>query len=241
MDAGRDLGIDGLVNARDLGGLPRAGGAATPSGIFLRSASVDGVTDQGWQDLHARGVRTVVDLRQDAERARDTGPRPQWLTTLHVDHDGLEDTVFWADYWDDGRVGTALYYEAHLKAMPERTVAALRAVATAPPGGVLFHCAAGRDRTGLIAALLLTVADVDEEAVVTDYLLARRCAPGHDRAAEEAKSEAVCARFGTTIEGAFRGALATLDLREILTGLSPDVHAVVTTWRGALEPTCPIS
>ena len=47
---------------------------------------------------------------------------------------GSRDKVFWADYWDDGRVGTALYYEAHLKAMPERTVAALHAVATAPPG-----------------------------------------------------------------------------------------------------------
>ena len=55
--------------------------------------------------------------------------------------------------------------------MPERTVAVLHALATAPPGGVLFHCAAGRDRTGLIAAILLTAADVEPEAIVTDYLL----------------------------------------------------------------------
>lgn len=54
--------------------------------------------------------------------------------------------------------------------MPERTVAVLQSLSTAPPGGVLFHCAAGRDRTGLIAAILLTVADVEPEAIVTDYL-----------------------------------------------------------------------
>lgn len=55
--------------------------------------------------------------------------------------------------------------------MPERTVAVLHALATSPPGGVLFHCAAGRDRTGLIAAILIKVADVKPEAIVSDYLL----------------------------------------------------------------------
>ena len=226
--------MDGLANARDLGGLPRAAGGVTPTGIFFRSASVDDMTERGWEQLQGLGVRTVVDLRHDAERARDTKPRPAWLTTRHVDHDGLENKPFWEDYWDDGRAGTALYYEAHLAVMPERTAAALDALAAAPSGGVLFHCAAGRDRTGLIAALLLELADVDEEAVVADYALGRTQAPGHDRAAEEARCQAVCARFGTTPEGAFRAALASLDLRPILASLSPHSLAQITTWRGTL-------
>ena len=102
------------------------------------------------------GIRTVVDLRQPGERAADTSRRPNWLTTVAVDLDGLENQEFWSDYWDNGLVGTALYFLPHLAAMPERSGAALSALVTARPGGVLFHCIGGRDRTGMIAMLLLT-------------------------------------------------------------------------------------
>jgi protein-tyrosine phosphatase len=182
--------------------------------------------------LHALGVRTVVDLRQEAERGLDTGSRPAWLRTVAVDHDGLENEAFWADHWDNGRSGTALYYLPHLSAMPERTVAVLDALATAPPGGVLFHCAAGRDRTGLIAAILLTAADVEPEAIVTDYLQSTTVT---HRAADETKLEAVCSSFGTTTEGAFRAALAGLNLQALLDALPDEARTAITTWRGRLS------
>jgi protein-tyrosine phosphatase len=230
----RTISVQGLTNACDLGGLRRLKGLNTPTGVFLRSESVDGISTPGWRVLHDLGVRSVVDLRQDAEREGDAGSRPAWLQTVPVDHDGLENRTLWADYWDNGRAGTALYYLAHLQAMPERTLAVLQAIATAPPGGVLFHCASGRDRTGLIAAILLEIAGVEREAIVTDYLLGRAHAPAHDRAVVEAECEAVCRAAGTTIEAAFRDALAGMDVSSLLGGLPDESRTAITTWRGAL-------
>ena len=116
--------------------------------MSIRSHRADGA------ELHATGIRTIVDLRQPSERARDTHGRPDWITTINVDIDGLENSEFWKDYWDNGLVGTALYFLSRLAAMPERTGDALSALINAPDGGVLFHCMGGRDRTGLIALLL---------------------------------------------------------------------------------------
>ena len=179
----RTLHADGLTNARDLGGLPRRDGSVTPSGVFFRAENVDRLTPAGWDRVYAAGVRSVVDLRQPAERDQDTSPRPGWLTTRHVDHDGLDEhPEFWVDYWETGLVGTALYYLPHLAALPERTGAVLAALADAPEGGVLFHCMAGRDRTGLIAAILLSAVDTEPEAIVDDYLeTVRRASVGGRR------------------------------------------------------------
>jgi protein tyrosine/serine phosphatase len=94
----RELRVDGLVNGRDLGGLRRADGTLTPRGIFFRSENIDWVTPDGWQQLYDSGIRTVIDLRQQGERDADTRARPDWLNTVHVDLDGLENTEFWAGY-----------------------------------------------------------------------------------------------------------------------------------------------
>ena len=68
--------------------------------MFFRSENVDWLTRDGWQQLYDAGIRTVVDLRQQRERDMDTQGRPDWLHTVHIDLDGLENTEFWADYWD---------------------------------------------------------------------------------------------------------------------------------------------
>jgi protein tyrosine/serine phosphatase len=237
----RTLHADGLANARDLGGLPRRDGSPTPSGVYFRAENVDQLTQAGWQQVHDAGVRSVLDLRQPSERAADRSPRPAWLTTLHVDHDGLDDhPEFWADYWDSGLVGTALYYLPHLAALPERTGEVLTALTTAPEGGVLFHCMGGRDRTGLVAAILLLAADVDPEAIVDDYLETVRRgdlrAATSNRNNAEAELEALCATLGTSTEGAFRDALAGLDLERLLddAAVPPEVRDRLFSWRGAL-------
>jgi protein tyrosine/serine phosphatase len=233
----RHLAVDGLANARDLGAIPLRTGGKTARGVFFRSENLDQATATGWRQLHAAGIRTVVDLRQPAERAHDTRPRPDWLTTVSVDLDGLENTTFWAGYWANGLVGTALYFLPHLAAMPERSGAVLSALATAPPGGVLFHCLAGRDRTGQIALLLLSIVGAEPEAIVDDYReTVRRAdqrAAASGRAHEEAASEALCRSLGTSTEGAFRSALAGLDLPAVLaaSGLSDVELAVLRSWR----------
>lgn len=102
---GRAIAVDGLANARDLGGLRRRDGSLTPRGVFYRSENVDRVTQAGWEQVRAAGIRTIVDLRQPGERAADTGSRPDWVATRQVDLDGLENHSFWKDYWDNGLVG----------------------------------------------------------------------------------------------------------------------------------------
>jgi len=124
------LRFDGLVNARDLGGRRRAGGGRTSYGAFFRSESVDLLSEMGWPGAADAGIRTVVDLRQLIERDRDHHARPDWVTLLAVDLDGLDNQTFWKDYRDNGLCG----YLPHLGAMPERAVAALSALVTAPLG-----------------------------------------------------------------------------------------------------------
>ena len=237
----RALTIDGLVNGRDLGGHPLVGGGATPYGVFFRSENVDAVTERGWDEMHALGIRTVVDLRQDGERERDAGPRPAWLATVHVDLDGLENTEFWRDYADNGLWGTAAYFLPHLAAMPERAGAALTAVAEAGEGGVLFHCMSGRDRTGLVAMLLLRLARAEPDAIVADYLeTVRRAdalAAATGRENDEGVRDLILARCGTTTEQAFRDALAGLDVDGLLAAAVPEpAQEALRTWRGAIPP-----
>ncbi len=232
--------VDGLVNVRDLGGLERRNGLTTPSGVFFRSESVDAITETGWEQLHALGVATVVDLRQPRERARDRSARPSWLTTRAVDLDGWENQTFWKDYWDNGLVGTALYYTPHLTEMPDRAGAALSAIVSAPPGGVLFHCMGGRDRTGMIAMLLLSAIDTKPDEIARDYLETVR--RGEIRAArvgrpnDEPSLEAFCRGHGTTTERAFRDALAALELETLLqrSGMSAADRVALRSWRGTV-------
>lgn len=235
----RVLLVDGLCNARDLGGLQRVGGHRTPFGVFFRAENLAALTPAGWEQLRALGVRTVIDLRQPAERERASYRAPEWVTTSHVDHDGLDEHPdFWADYWDNGLVGTALYYLPHLQELSYRSAAVLSAIAQAPAGGVLFHCGAGRDRTGIIAMLLLTMAAVEPEDIVEDYMTSVRNGPAlarvQGRADLEPACEQVCRRHGTTAEGAFRDVIADLDVGQVLDLLNARDRAALTTWRGAL-------
>ncbi|MET4540855.1 protein-tyrosine phosphatase [Arthrobacter bambusae] len=236
----RAFRVEGLVNARDLGGLERADGTLTPHGVFFRSDNVDRIRPDGWQQVYEAGIRTVVDLRQPGERLKDNQKRPAWLTTINVDLDGLENTDFWADYWDNGLVGTALYFLPHLNEMPERAGAAISAILNAPPGGVLFHCMGGRDRTGIIAMILLSAANGGTEEIVDDYLETVRL--GDVQAASDNRNNAesllneLCERHGTTTEGAFRTALAGLDLHGFIeaAGLSESDRAALFSWRGSI-------
>lgn len=241
----RTLKVDGLVNARDLGGLKRAGGAVTPNGVFFRSENADWITGNGWQQIYDAGIRTVVDLRQQRERDTDAQERPDWLTTIHVDLDGLENKEFWADYWDNGLVGTALYFLPHLAAMPKRAGAAISALVNAPAGGVLFHCMGGRDRTGLLAMALLHAIGADPECIVDDYLETVRLGDGRaassDRNNAEPRLEELCRQHGTSTEGAFRDALANFNLEAFLDAaeLTDKDRDALFTWRGAANPTPP--
>ena len=142
-----------------------AGGGRTRIGAVVRADCVEGLTEPGWSALTAYGIRTVIDLRNHDELGTDIAPRPDDLDTVHLPLDDIDDTEFWGDRWyDDPEYATPLYYRAHLERFPARSARVITAIARARPGGVLFHCVRGRDRTGQISMLVLALAGVAPEA-----------------------------------------------------------------------------
>ena len=231
-----DLVIGGLANVRDLGGLRRTDGSTTPAGVFIRAEMLDRLALEGWGALRDHGVRTVIDLRRPAER---TGTVPDDIRLVHIDLDG-DEPDFWASFEADGRWGTPLYYLAHLQELPHRLNGVLNAIAEAEDGAVLFHCGAGWDRTGLVAAVLLRALDVTSDSAVADYVRsfenADAMAALHGRSFDVDERIEVLARFGHDPESAFRGVYDQLDLDEWFAGaaVSEDTVRAVRTWRGSV-------
>jgi hypothetical protein len=170
----RWIALDGAANAR-----------VVVPGVLLRSDNL--------QSLSARDVRllvdqealeVVLDLRTELEvelegpgpitreprvriEHRSLYPRSGGNTDLDADTVGLWPETDMAAWPDEPRVVQA--YLSYLTARPDSIVASIRAIANAP-GAVLVHCAAGKDRTGVVVALALDAAGADRDAIVDDYL-----------------------------------------------------------------------
>lgn len=194
------LAWEGCVNVRDLGGHETVDARWTVPGRVVRSDSLARLTAAGWRALADHGVRRVVDLRWAEERADDP-PRDVDVEVVHVSllgewtEEGHERHRRWRE--EAGSVETYLAesYEEFLELHRARFGEVLRAVADAPPGAVVFHCVAGKDRTGLVAALLLRLAGVPVEAVAADYALSEaNLAPYHDEWVAAAPNEAEARR-----------------------------------------------
>ena len=202
---GRHLDWEWRRNVRDLGGLPAAGGRVTRWGTVVRSDAPDNLSPAGWAALRAQGIRTIVDLRNHDERTGPPGAGAAGVATVHVPMDDVDDTRFWREMWDGGLDGTPLYYRPFLERKPERCVAA---VADAPPGGVLVHCGIGRDRTGLVALLLLALVGVAPGDIAEDYDLSSL------RLGTGAAAELV--RRDTTARAVVMATLAAVDVEAVL-------------------------
>jgi protein tyrosine/serine phosphatase len=194
----RDLSWDGCLNVRDLGGLPTADGGETRFGAVVRADSVRLLNDHGWQALVDHGIRTVIDLRGDEERAEDPSAETP-VEVVHVPFLEARD----ADWQEIGTeldaavaaapdVATATrdVYLIFLERFRPNVVAAVRAIANAPAGGIVIHCAGGKDRTGLLAAFLLHLAGVGDDEIAADYALSEeRLRPRHEAWFEAAETE----------------------------------------------------
>jgi protein-tyrosine phosphatase len=175
--------LDGVVNARDLGGLPAGDGRRTARSRLLRS---DNLQDLSPADITRLvddiGLTTVIDLRSSAE-VESEGPSPldRVAGVEHVHLSVLPEVGKRTDvvaealllkrerdasrYPDDVMCG---HYLGYLEDRPESVASAVRAVLDAP-GAALVHCAAGKDRTGVVIALTLSAVGVPAEEVIADY------------------------------------------------------------------------
>lgn len=158
----RHIPLGGMYNLRDLGGYPVTGGGETAWERMLRGDNPEHLTEEDIQWLLERDITTVVDLRSEAE----VGHKPDQLSGVQgfsYLNCPLLETDRMPNLENDVGAGYFRVLEGR-----RRMVKALRAVAAAP-GGVLFHCTAGKDRTGLMAALLLGLAGVGREEILADY------------------------------------------------------------------------
>ena len=172
--ATRELVWDGCLNVRDLGGHVAADGRETRFGTIVRADSVRRLTDGGWEALLEYGIRTIVDLRFHEELEADP-PRELPVDLVHVPVFPVPGDPLWRriDRMDKG-AGYLLLLEKGRSRFAE----AVAAVGDADEGGVVVHCMVGKDRTGLVAGLLLRLVGVPIDAIAQDYALSeQRLAP----------------------------------------------------------------
>jgi protein tyrosine/serine phosphatase len=168
---------------RDLGGLPTSGGGAIQPGRLLRSDNLQDLTAHDISTLvEQRGLTDIVDLRSDVE-LRITGPGPlQSVNSVQYHHHSLfpddadidaRDALVlpWANAEEPRRHenARASHYLGYLARRPDSVSAALATIASSD-GATVVHCAAGKDRTGTIVAMALSVVDVPREEIVADYV-----------------------------------------------------------------------
>ena len=199
----RILDWDGCSNVRDLGGLRTSDGRLTRARAVVRSDSPARLSPAGWSALYDYGIRTIVTLRTDGivENELDfTLPYPD-IATIQVAIEDLTDEQFVQLWVDSELFCTPLYYRDALRRWPERHAAVISAIARAQPGGVLFHCIRGNDRTGIIALLLLAMVGVPPDEIIADYELS----PDQYR-------DQLLSSVNSSVRQAILGALAGLDV-----------------------------
>ncbi|KAJ6440428.1 protein-tyrosine phosphatase, active site protein [Purpureocillium lavendulum] len=161
-----------LINLRDVGAVP---GSAVPAGRFYRSGVIDAAArDPEAAAWLAASVRRVFDMRLSKERERAPDPVLPGVQNVWLDgQDGYPDPVL-ADFAVDGGrpawraqyLNVALNYRPVIRAVLEH-------VRDRPEEPVLFHCTAGRDRTGVMAGLLHHLAGSAPDVAARDYMLSR--------------------------------------------------------------------
>ena len=188
----RVIDIDGAFNFRDIGGGVTVDGQPLATGRMYRSASLDELTDRGLETVERLGIRTVIDLRSQGEIDRN-GRFPyervpvRWVHVASpmgppTDRDDPRARAF-LDHPDP----MSLLFKMMVSYGNGLFVDALKVMAEADSGPLVFHCTSGKDRTGLLAALLQLIVGVELEEVLADF--------EHSAEAVKASGHNMTARF----------------------------------------------
>lgn len=175
------VSVTNLLNFRDLGGIATSCGKKVRAGRLLRAAQPVGLCDEDVKSLLALGLRFIVDFRTKNEATAEPVDEIAEVIYTHIDimgdnHAHAANPKFWMELFHKNPRGvsdefTQLYRDFVTNATSLAGYAAfLKAVAAADAGATLFHCAAGKDRTGFAAAILLKILGVPDEAIFDDYM-----------------------------------------------------------------------
>lgn len=165
----RSLHLEGASNARDIGGYLGDGGRSVRSGMVLRSNALDKLTPADLAKLHSMNVTSVIDFRSIVERviAPDkipAGATGHWLDVIGGNPANLPAMANMPDMYrimvTDPGAGKA-FHDALINV-------------EVTDGAVMYHCTSGKDRTGWMTAVLLTILGVDRETVNADYMLSNQ-------------------------------------------------------------------
>ncbi|TFK55621.1 hypothetical protein OE88DRAFT_1692127 [Heliocybe sulcata] len=171
----------GVYNVRDIGGCPTQYGIPVRRGFVYRSGEVSGITDEGRKQLKYLGVTTVYDLRSDTEMERYNTPIPD-IPGVDIVRTPVFQTEDYSpemmakryELYASGK--TEAFMELYSQILDNGGPAfgvILGHIRDRPHDGLLFHCTAGKDRTGVIAAIMLTLAGVEDNVIAEDYSLTR--------------------------------------------------------------------
>ena len=173
-------------NVRDLGGLPTGDGGRIRANALIRSDSLDRLTPSGVKALHNAGVRRILDLRSAPEAAARPTPFADDPIYRLVP---LIDPRREPERDPEAERTLAATYRGSVLRNARQIVAGIATIADAPAGAVLVHCAAGKDRTGMVVALVLSVAGIPAEVIAEDYAYTAECLRDQYRVALAALSD----------------------------------------------------
>ncbi|MFI5783458.1 tyrosine-protein phosphatase [Nocardia sp. NPDC051570] len=173
----RHIEFERLHNFRDLGGYQAADGRTVRWGQLYRSDSLGKLRGEDWDRFLQLGIRTVIDLRYPWE-IEAAGRIPQSDRFAYANHSIEHRPYEHADV--DPDIDPWRYLADHYAEVAADGIVEIREVLeliATDEGPAVFHCAAGKDRTGLIAALLLTALDISTDQILTDFALTERATP----------------------------------------------------------------
>jgi protein-tyrosine phosphatase len=183
---------EGSFNFRDLGGWPAADGGSVRTGLVYRCGHLDRLTHAGWQYLASLGVAGIYDLRREAEVDVQAATATDFGITLHrvpmwgAGHPA--GTLYDPAIPQEGSDPVARYAKAKVESYVRMTEEyaqgfgmVISGLARSSGLPAVIHCAAGKDRTGMLAALILRLLGVDETDVLADYLASREGTPAWRR------------------------------------------------------------